>query len=256
MFDREDYIKEDSPIKNILLKFFKKSDRLNIFDIGACEGEETIRYKKIFPLASVDLFEPLPKNQELILENIKKNNLKNVRLHPIALSDVNSFTKLYISSGRPNEIQANLDWDFGNKSSSLLAPELNNMPEWLHFNEEIEVQTKTLDSFLVENNIDSIDFVHMDVQGAELKVLEGAKEKLQNIKSIWLEVANIELYKTQPLTSEIEVFMQENNFTLIKSEFSGEFGDQFYVNKSYFRTYSFFNKKFQFHFKLKKNVLK
>jgi hypothetical protein len=27
-----------------------------------------------------------------------------------------------------------------------------------------EVQARTLDSFLIENNIDSIDFVHMDVQ--------------------------------------------------------------------------------------------
>jgi FkbM family methyltransferase len=256
MFDRKDYIKENSPIKNMLLKFFKKSDRLNIFDIGACEGEETIRYKNIFPLASIFLFEPLPKNQKLILENIESNNLKNVFLNPIALSDVNEFTKFYISSGHPNEIQTDLDWDFGNKSSSRLAPELKNMPDWLQFNEEIEVQARTLDSFLIENNIDSIDFVHMDVQGAELKVLKGASKKIQNIKTIWLEVTNIELNKTQPLASDIEFFMNNNDFTLIKSVFSGEFGDQFYVNNHYFKTYSLFKNKFQFHIKVKNNVLK
>ena len=252
MFDRERYIIDDSPIKKLLLKLFKKSDNLIIFDIGACEGEETIRYKKIFPKASIELFEPLPKNQELILKNVKKNNLKNVRLHSIALSDVNDFTKLYISSGCPNKIQVDLDSDFGNKSSSLLAPEFKNLPKWLIFNEEIEVETKTLDFFLADNNIEIVDFVHMDVQGADLKVLKGAKENIKRIKSIWLEVSSIELYKEQPLKNDIEEFMKNNNFQLIKSEFSGEFGDQFYVNKNYFKTYSFFNNKIQFHLKLKK----
>lgn len=248
MFNRQSYIKGDSPIKNTLLKLFKKTDRLIIFDVGACEGEESIRYKNIFPLASIFLFEPLPKNQTLIFENIKKENLKNVNLFPIALSDENGFTKFYTSSGRPKEVQIDLDWDFGNKSSSLLAPQLKNMPEWLKFNEVIEVQTMTLDFFVEDNKIDSIDFIHMDVQGAELKVLEGAKEKIKNIKTIWLEVSNLELYKNQPLREDIEVFMRKNHFQLIKSEFSGEFGDQFYVNKRYFKSFSFFKNKIQFHF--------
>jgi hypothetical protein len=47
MFDRKDYIKENQ-LKHAF-KVFKI--RLNIFDIGACEGEETIRYKNIFPFS-------------------------------------------------------------------------------------------------------------------------------------------------------------------------------------------------------------
>lgn len=250
MFDRESYLKNESPIKKILLKLFKRTDQLNILDIGACEGEESIRYKNIFPLASIFLFEPLPKNQELILQNIKNNNLSKVSLIPVALSNINGSTKFYTSSGHPNNVKVDLDWDFGNKSSSLLLPQLKNMPEWLRFNDVIEVQTLTLNFFLEDAKIDRIDFVHMDVQGAELKVLEGAKEKIRNIKAIWLEVSNIELYKEQPLTDEIEMFMNNNNFYLIKSEFSGNFGDQFYLNKSYFKTFFIFKSKIQFHFKL------
>lgn len=253
MFDRQSYINGDSPVKNTLLKLFKKTGGLVILDVGACEGEESIRYKKIFPLASIFLFEPLPKNQERILENFKKNNLENVSLIPIALSDENGSTKFYTSSGRPNEVQKDLDWDFGNKSSSLLAPQLKNMPEWLKFNEVIEVQTMTLDFFVKDHKIDCIDFIHMDVQGAELKVLEGAKENIKKIKAIWLEVSNVELYKNQPLRNEIEVFMKNNHFQLIKSEFSGEFGDQFYVNKRYFKSFSFLKNKIQFHFKITKS---
>ena len=252
MFDRQNYIKSHSPIKKILLKLFKKTDEIVVFDVGACEGEESIRYKNIFPKSLIYLFEPLPKNQQLILDNIKKYNLENLKLIPAALSDVNGNTEFYISSGRPDDIQTNLDWDFGNKSSSLLAPQKDNLPKWLNFNEVIKVQTMTLDFFLKENKITNVDFVHMDVQGAELQVLEGAKDKIKNIKAIWLEVSNVELYKNQPLTDEIELFMKNNDFDLIKSEFSGNSGDQFYLNRRFFKTFSLFKGKIQFNFKRNK----
>ena len=248
MFDRKKYIEERSPIRKILLKLFKKMDKIILFDIGACEGEESIRYKNIFPNSSLFLFEPLPKNQELIRENIKKYDLQNSTLITVALSDVDGFTEFYISSGQPDGVEPNLDWDFGNKSSSLLVPRTDNLPKWLTFNDVIKVQTMTLNSFLEKNKIEYIDFVHMDVQGAELKVLEGAQEKIQNIKAIWLEVSNIELYKNQPLGNQIEWFMKNNNFHLLKSEFSGEFGDQLYINSRYFKTFSFFKGKIQIYF--------
>lgn len=250
MFDRQNYIKDDSPIKKTLLKLFKKSDELILFDVGACEGEESIRYKKIFPESSVFLFEPLPSNQQLITENIEKYKLENLTLIPVALSDEDGYTEFYTSSGQPDEIQTDLDWDFGNKSSSLLAPQIENLPKWLVFKEIIHVQTMTLDFFLNKNKILNVDFLHMDVQGAELKVLYGAKEKIKNIKAIWLEVSNVELYKNQPFSNEIELFMKKNNFHLIKSEFSGEFGDQFYINKRYFNIFSFFKGRLKLYFKI------
>lgn len=248
MFDRQNYIKGDSPIKKLLLKLFKKKSSIILFDIGACEGEESIRYKNIFPNSDIFLFEPLPKNQKLISENIIKSNLKNLTLIPAALFDKDGFTDFYTSSGHP-DLEKNLDWDFGNKSSSLLAPEINNLPKWLTFNDIIEVRTMTLYSFLEKNKISDVDFIHMDVQGAELKVLEGAKEKIKNIKAIWLEVSSIELYKNQPLKNDVELFMKKNNFLLIRSEFSGAFGDQFYLNKKYYYAFSLLKGKIQFYFK-------
>lgn len=251
MFDRQDYIKYDSPIKKILLKLFIKSDKLILFDVGACEGEESIRYKKIFPESLIFLFEPLPSNQQLIIQNIEKYKLEELTLVPVALSDEDSYTEFYTSSGQPDGIQTDLDWNFGNKSSSLLVPQIDNLPKWLVFKEKIQVQTMTLDFFLNKNKILEVDFLHMDVQGAELKVLSGAKEKIKDIKAIWLEVSNVELYINQPLSDEIEFFMKKNNFHLIKSEFSGEFGDQFYLNKKYFNIFSFFKGRVKFY--LKKN---
>lgn len=248
IYNRENYILEETPLKNDLLRLFNSKSNLKILDIGGCEGEETIRYSRLFPKASFYIFEPLPINVRRINQNLLKYDIKNTTIIPVALSDEIGTCKLYKSSGVPENIEVGLDWDFGNKSSSLLLPQKNNNPHWLKFNEEILVETITLDSFFTNNQLDKIDFIHMDVQGAELKVLKGAKKIIKNIKAIWLEVSEVELYKNQPLKYDIEEFMKNNGFKLIKTKMDGQIGDQFYINKSYFKVVKFFNKTFYFRF--------
>jgi len=249
-FDRNQYINSDSPLKSKLLRLFKSSNNLTILDIGACEGEESIRYSRIFPNSKIYAFEPLPSNQKLIKEHIKKYDVDNVELVPFAVSNKKGASHFYVSSGHPKEQTNDLDWDFGNKSSSLLKPNINNNPDWLDFNKKIDVETITLNDFIIDRQLKEIDFIHMDVQGAELKVLNGARDHLKNMKAIWLEVSNVELYKNQPLTSDVEIFMKSKGFTMIKSVFEGNFGDQFYVNKRYYKTFSLFNGNYQWYFKI------
>jgi FkbM family methyltransferase len=249
LYDRKTYILTESPLKKDLFKIFNPEAELTIFDIGGCEGEEAIRYSRIFPNASIFSFEPLPKNQELVLENIKKYEATNVKLVPFAISDEVGISQFYISSGHPENQSSDLDWDFGNKSSSLLPPVSQNNHKWLKFNEKIDVPTITLHTFLIENKINEVDFIHMDVQGAELKVLLGAKHFINNIKAVWLEVSDLEIYKNQPLRKGVERFMKSNGFYLVKSEMQGNFGDQFYLNKRYFKTISLFFNLIHFHVK-------
>ena len=250
MLNRTEYILSNSPIQQDLLKLFTKSQELTILDIGGCEGEESIRYKRIFPLSKIFIFEPLPSNQNIISENIKKYQLSTVELIKAAASDESGVSDFHVSSGQPENKSNLLDWDFGNKSSSLLLPDEHlRLVPWVKFNEVISVKTITLFDFMNEKNISEIDFIHMDVQGAELKVLKGAASQLKKIKAIWLEVADIELYKGQPTRKEIELFMKENGFYLIKSEEEGHYGDQMYLNKNYFKTISIFNGRVIFYFK-------
>lgn len=133
MLDRNKYILQDTPLKNDLLKFFKRKDKIIIFDVGSCEGEESIRYSRLFPQAKIFAFEPLPANQELINKNIKEYNIKNVELIPFAVSDKVGNSVFYVSSGVPDHERKDLDWDFGNKYSSLLTPNNKNQLSWLKF---------------------------------------------------------------------------------------------------------------------------
>jgi hypothetical protein len=52
-----------------------------------------------------------------------------------------------------------------------------------------------IDSFKTENNISTIHILHSDIQGYELKMLEGAEESLQDVWFIFISTHSNELHK-------------------------------------------------------------
>lgn len=231
---RDAYINAPSPLRRELLAIFEKTDSLIIFDIGSCEGEDSIKYSRLFPSSQIYAIEALPSNIELLESNLKKYAISNVEIVPFALSDKKGIVNFHVSSGQPKEKKESQDWNYGNKSSSLLPPDKNlTMFPWLKFEDVINVESTTLYDVCCEKSISHIDFVHMDVQGAELQVLYGAKDLIKKIKVVWLEVESIALYKNQPLKQDIESFMHQHGFTKLKDTVGNVSGDQLYINTNY-----------------------
>jgi FkbM family methyltransferase len=80
---------------------------------------------------------------------------------------------------------------------------------------EIEIETTTLDQFCQTEAISEIDFLQIDVQGADLDVLKGALELLsRSVFAIQIEIEFAELYKGQPLFADIDTFLRNQHFTL------------------------------------------
>ena len=207
---------------------------LLIFDIGACEGESSLRYQRLFPNARIFSFEPLPSNFDLVKKYIEEYNAgQSIFPFQFCLSDKQEELTFYVSSGKP-EGASDENWDYGNKSSSLLPPSGTiDVHPWLKFNQAIKVQSTTLEDFCLSNTISKIDFIHMDVQGAELLVLKGAGDFLQHINMVWLEVESVELYKEQPLKADIEYFMNSNGFIKLEDTVYSEAGDQFWAKRDF-----------------------
>jgi FkbM family methyltransferase len=78
---------------------------------------------------------------------------------------------------------------------------------------EIKVRTKTLNHVFLNNKIDP-DFVKIDTQGAELNILKGAGAYLDSVIGLELEVEFLDLYKDQPLFSDIDSFVRKKGFEL------------------------------------------
>lgn len=225
--------------EKVVTKLFKTKKELIFFDIGACEGLSSVRYLSIFPNSKVYAFEPVPNNFKKIKKNIEKYQLVNLFPFQIGLSSKKGDATFYLSSGKPpnKDIPGDNSTEFGNKSSSLYKPgKTKEVHPWLKFNESITIKTDTLENFCDNNKIKAIDFIHMDVQGAELLVLEGASKMISNINTIWLEVEKIALYEDQALKTDIETFLIKNNFVCILNKVNHIAGDQFWIEKSFLKT--------------------
>lgn len=223
--------------EKVITLLFDKNKELTLFDIGACEGLSSVRYLSIFNKSTIFTFEPVPNNFKQVLKNKEKNNLKNLHAFELGLSSKKGEATFYVSSGKPPNKDTPTDnsTSFGNKSSSLYKPsKTKEVHPWLKFKESITIKTDTLENFCNEHKIDTIDFIHMDVQGAELMVLEGANKMISNIKSVWLEVEKIELYENQALKEDIEAFFTKHNFVCILNKVNHIAGDQLWVQKNYF----------------------
>lgn len=71
------------------------------------------------------------------------------------------------------------------------------------------VQTKRLDDV---SNLAPIDFLKMDIQGAELTVLQNGPDSLRNCVAIQLEVSFINLYENQPSFGDLDLWMRSNGY--------------------------------------------
>lgn len=83
----------------------------------------------------------------------------------------------------------------------------------LDFTETIE--TTTLDIFCESEGIHCIDVLQVDVQGADLHVLEGSIKTLERgTLAIITEVEFMTVYAQQPLFSDVDVYLRKQGFTL------------------------------------------
>lgn len=182
-------------IKDFLIKH--QDDFKLLVEIGSHFGNDTIEIKKLFPESEIICFEPDPRNIKVIKENWKSNNI--AVLYELAVSDFNGKTTFHLSSGdcsfwTNDELWSKKDWS---ASSSLKRPiKHTEVHPWIKFNNMIEVDCIRLDDFQPLNE-KIIDFIWMDVQGAEDLVINGAKKTLSNTRFLFTEYDNEELYENQ-----------------------------------------------------------
>ncbi|MBV5312530.1 MAG: FkbM family methyltransferase [Prolixibacteraceae bacterium] len=159
-----------------------------IFDIGAARGEWSNNLIKEFPDAKYLLFDPLEEN-EIHLRKLT-NIYPSMTNHCCALGE------------RNGEIEINVHSDQTSKFES----------EWGGLKRTVKL--RTLDSFLTANNDGQINFMKIDVQGAELDVLKGATKMLNSCKVIQVEISFKKVYNEAPIAHEIINFLSENGFRI------------------------------------------
>jgi FkbM family methyltransferase len=91
--------------------------------------------------------------------------------------------------------------------------------------------TKTVDTFLTENHLkpELFEFVNIDIQGAELLALKGAKKILYYANYLYIEVNEKSLYKNCALLPELDTFLLSYGFERVETIMTAHgWGDAFY----------------------------
>lgn len=97
------------------------------------------------------------------------------------------------------------------------------------------LKTTTLNTLYDKNNIpyDKYDFINLDIQGAELKALQGASKILPYINAIYCEVNENELYENCALLPELDDFLSNYNFKRVVTHITEYgWGDALYIKNN------------------------
>jgi len=173
-----------------------------IYDIGACVLHWTNEAKLVWNNATFVVFEAMEETK-FLYEN---NNLLH---YNGVLSDYdNKKVNFYKNVTHP-----------GGNSYYRENVEVNPESE-LYFPDETltVIITKTLDTIVKENNFPLPDLIKMDVQGAELDILKGAKETLKSCQHLILELQSVEYNKGAPLKTEVIDYLHLTGFDLVNTE--------------------------------------
>ena len=137
-----------------------------------------------------------------VCNNLNSKAKSGIRYFPHALGEQSERRKLHITNHsmcsslyKPNEAFLDLyqNLDVAKKKS------------------EVEIDTISLDKFIEDNEVGSIDFIKIDVQGAELDIFKGAPKALKNTLKIVCEVGFVPLYEGQPLFGDVCNILERHN---------------------------------------------
>jgi FkbM family methyltransferase len=134
---------------------------MTVLDIGAHHGFYTLLASvRVGSEGRVIAFEPSPRERERLGRHLRFNQCKNVQVETVALGNFSGKSDFFVVEG------------YSDYCNSLRPPAIEEQTR------KIQVDVTSLDEYLSRSRIAEVDFIKLDVEGAELDVLRGARNVL------------------------------------------------------------------------------
>lgn len=209
--------KKDTEIA-VIKKLLSKST-ISVIDVGAHNGDFIERIKKSFSIQQAVLFEPIPECYNKLVQKYVGVGYK-------------VFNKVVRDSAEKVTFNVNEQKQTSSMFDFLDIKELSNVNRTVH--NQIQVDATTLDIILKE--IEAIDLLKVDVQGAEHLVFKGGARTLLKTAVIYVEVSFKKLYGQSSDFFDIYQTLDKKGF-LLKEIFPGhrsETGELLQANAIFF----------------------
>lgn len=168
-----------------------------VLDVGASRGQfaTLVRYRR--PDARIVCFEPLP----AALATLRRVGARyRFEVHATALDERQGSASLYVAT---------------HDDSSSMLPMTDRMTaefDGMGTAGTTQVTTTRLDD--LDLSIRRPCLLKIDAQGAELRVLHGARKTLEQVDEAYIECSFVELYEGQPLAADIVALMLDAGFQI------------------------------------------
>ena len=197
---------EAAIVYNQVQQYFKYNIRLEkgsiVFDVGANIGLFSLWLHQHYSDLQVYAFEPIPILFEALEKNVQQFNPDHFKAFPFGLGHENAtVTFAYhpyataMSTGYPytseerTKLQAAILRNLPEEAQAQFQPMLNTF----FVNEPVECQLRTASDVIREQNIARIDLLKIDVEKAELDVLQGfAPEDWAKVQQVVIEIHDVE----------------------------------------------------------------
>ena len=187
-----------------------------VFDVGADDGFHGILFAFLNPKIKVFAFEPIKDSKKQILknlykvENFFKIKIKNYEIINSAISDFNGYRTFYETDYKVGSTllkpKKKLD-KFWTKSNDLLIKKVS---KGIKMKKKYKVKVLTLEKFCKINSIKIINYLHVDAQGNDLRVISS----LKSFKNCLLEGV-VEV----PKNEKLKIYINEHTYKDLKKKF-------------------------------------
>lgn len=184
-----------------------------IIDVGANIGLAIYYFKTMYPSSRIVAFEPMPLLYDIINRNIERNNWRNIEVYPYAVDDVSAENCVFYiqESGLAGSIEKR-------NQEGVITNEIK----------EISVNCVCLSRYISE----PVEYLKIDIEGSETKVLVEIESKLNLVKHLFIEFHEGQL-KGNNFLGRIVSILEQKGFIVNVSKSLGSSKSSIYKPMNY-----------------------
>jgi len=180
-------------------------------DVGAHLGQDTLDAALKNPRLLVFAFEP---NWTLARQILAR--AANFVVLPLAVSDTDGVAKFFINAEDGSSSLCEIDERYTWKGPGA--------PSDIRVTAEVLVPTIRLDTFMASAGLGTVDYLKIDAEGVDFRVIQSAGDRLRDIRKVKaeVEVSENRSYKGSASREQMIAFMTKRGFTLTATELQNQ----------------------------------